>query len=249
MRKRTSKACGNVPNPAPHTPPWSVIEGKKVRIAEAFYDILRFHVHGIPAPLILDATAGTRIMYTQLEGEVDKRLLDYEFIFGDLRHELIPKPHLRLDARQLPFRSGIFDVVVSDPPFMEDWGKIVDRREEAYGYDGWKKEDLYSLLVYCNSEYARVLKPQGKLILKIQNQWMHGRVYFHRENAIKLLWNFQLCDEIIYYKRLGRHYLHRARFKHRDHALIVHSHHLVFTKLPQPASSHCADIDDSLCLR
>lgn len=208
-------------------PPWSVIDGMRTGIAEAFAEILRFYVP--PPALILDPTAGTRIMYKRLEDRtLDGR--DYEFIFGDIKAQLTPNPHIRLDAARLPFRENTFDAVVFDPPFMDHWADFTDSRQDAYAYTGWAKEDIYSLIVYANSEFARVLKPSAYLILKIQDQWIDGTFYPHSDRAITLLWNFQLYDKVLYRYYRSANALLRASYKYRRHAFIVHSYHLVFTK-------------------
>ena len=214
-------------------PPWSIIDGVRTNIAEAFAEILRFYVP--PPALILDPTSGTRIMYKRLEDKtLDER--DYEFIFGDIKAELTPSPHIRLDAARLPFRDNTFDAVVFDLPFMEHWADFADSRQDAYAYTGWMKEDIYSLIVYANSEFARVLKPSGRLILKIQDQWIDGTFYPHSDRAIALLWNFQLYDKILYRYYTSSAPLQRARYKYRRHAFITHSYHLIFTKLGGAAS-------------
>lgn len=215
-------------------PPWSIIDDVRTGIAEAFAEILRFYVP--PPALVLDPTAGPRRMYKRLE---DRTLdgFDYEFVFADVKSQLTPNPHIRLDVRKLPFRDGVFNAIVFDPPFLEEWQEgWGDPRHEDYAYTGWMKEDIYSLIVYANSEFARVLKPSGRLILKIQDQWINGIFYPHSDRAIALLWNFQLYDKILYRYYTSSAPLQRARYKHRRHAFITHSYHLVFTKLGGSAS-------------
>jgi SAM-dependent methyltransferase len=218
-------------------PPWSVIDGSRTHVAEAFAEILRFYVP--PPALVLDPTSGKRIMYKRLE---DKTLdgLDYEFIFGDIKSQLTPSPHVRLDAAKLPFRDDTFDAVVFDLPYQEDWqkhgGEWDDPRQDDYAYTGWTKEDIYSLLVYANREFARALKTSGRLILKIQDQWVDGVFYPHSDRAIALLWNFRLYDKVLYRYYSWTAAVQRARYKYRRHAFITHSYHLVFTKLGGSAS-------------
>jgi SAM-dependent methyltransferase len=220
-----------------------VIDGVKTSIAEAFAEILRFYVP--PPALVLDPTCGKRRMYKRLEDRtLDEQ--DYAFVFGDIKANLAPSPHIRLDAAKLPFCDGIFDAVVFDPPFMEYWEEFADTRQTDYGYVNWTKEDVYSLLVYANHEFMRVLKPCGRLILKIQDQWVNGTFYPHSDRAIALLWNFQLYDRILYRYYTSSAPVQRARYKYRHHAFNVHSYHLIFTKLGgSAAATALLDVQDS----
>jgi hypothetical protein len=216
------------PKGTPCTPLWSVTDGRKVRVDVFFKDVLQFYV---PTPaLILDPTAGSRLMYKRLE---KKRIKGYKFVFGDIE-EVTPAPHIRLDARQLPFGDSVFDAIVFDPPYIEDSKDNHDPRKNTYGYEEWTREELYELICDCRYEFHRVLKPGGKLIVKIQDQYKKGEgLIEHSDNAVALfrMVGWQLYDKVLYRVFRPIHALQRSRYKYRRHSFIVHTYYLVFRKL------------------
>jgi hypothetical protein len=225
----------------PCTPPWSVVDGRKVKVDAFFRDLLQFYV---PEPaLILDATAGSRIMYTRLEKE---RVKGYRFVFGDIE-DVTPAPHIRLDARQLPFRDNVFDAIVFDPPYIEDSKDNHDPRKKTYGYEEWTREELYELICDCRVEFQRVLKPGGKLIVKIQDQYKNGELLPHSDYAVLLFMmaGWPLFDKVIYRVFRAIHALQRSRYKYRRHSFIVHTYYLVFRKLTdEDRCCKCCGCDD-----
>jgi len=125
--------------------------------------------------MILDVTAGNRAMWR------DKR--PPNVVFLDVEHRLAVPPDVVADSRRLPFRDGIFDTVVFDPPHA--WGKkpgaIVQTspkrslirsrvKRNTPSYYGWDKyrtrRELISYIHQTLKEARRVLKPDGVLWFK-----------------------------------------------------------------------------------
>lgn len=92
-------------------------------------------------------------------------------VFGDIRHEshtlcdgrsLVIRPDVRMDFAMLPFASGIFDMVVFDPPHLVNVG-YSSWMAKKYGNlkPGWQIEISAGF-----SECFRVLRHGGTLIFK-----------------------------------------------------------------------------------
>jgi len=121
--------------------------------------------------MILDSCCGGKIMYRGL----DRNFNDNELIFIDIRqgkfsykHPRFPKvtnvrPTIVADMQHLPFRDGVFSMVIFDPPH-DKYGK---RSYMALRYGSISDEDYEALLENVNSEFSRVLRPLGILLAKI----------------------------------------------------------------------------------
>ena len=92
-------------------------------------------------------------------------------VFGDIRREshvlsdgrsLVINPSVQMDFTMLPFASGVFEMVVFDPPHMETLGES-SWMAKKYGrlLTGWQTS-----LADGFSECFRVLKIGGSLIFK-----------------------------------------------------------------------------------
>ena len=189
-------------------PPWSVIDGTWVRVADAFAEILRFHVP--PPATILDPCCGQKIIYQKL---LNKTLdgKDYKFVFGDIKKEL---GSIRLDCRKLPFRDEIFDAVVFDPPYLIDDGRrLGDPRRDAYGIPNTTQEQIHEFFLYANTEFHRVLKPCGVLIVKCRDHYLHSTHTFlahHKKSSTFLATSLYM---ILYFTKrsfMKTHWCERA---------------------------------------
>lgn len=122
--------------------------------------------------MILDACCGSLKLYNGWFGNlgeefitVDKRRGDFSFKpeghWG--KSEIIVKPTVCADVRYLPFKAGIFNGIVCDPPHLET-------SESSYlgiYYGSWSETDTIQHLKFMDPEFARVLASNGFLFLKI----------------------------------------------------------------------------------
>lgn len=114
----------------------------------------------------LDATCGYKAMWKNKDTS--------NVIFLDLRR--ICRPTIIADARYLPFRDKIFDVIYCDPPHLirSDALSIITHQPESTGAKyllryGWfnNRSEWISFLYRVNIEFERCLKENGKLWFKL----------------------------------------------------------------------------------
>ena len=129
--------------------------------------------------LILDACVGAANIYYNRE-----RLLKDDFISIDIRkgdfteeynkyrpigksaiskENIIIKPIILANMKYLPFKEKIFDVIICDPPHLN----ISKNTFMGVKYGSWNKNERTATIYRANMEFARVLKDNGMLILKI----------------------------------------------------------------------------------
>lgn len=122
---------------------------------------------------ILDACCGSRMFW------FDKA--NPEVLFADIRTEshtlcdgrqLVIKPDMELDFRNMPFQDNTFKMVVFDPPHLKKLGK-----------DSWMAKKYGVLLPTWEldikagfNECMRVLQPEGTLIFK----WNEAQVTLNK---------------------------------------------------------------------
>lgn len=138
--------------------------------------------------MILDVCCSAEKMYHGHQNNLDKN----EFITMDIRHgdfsytiqgattPVIVKPVVLGTMQHLPFKSNTFDIIVCDPPHM-DCG-LTGFMSKAWG--SWNQRDTIDVMKLANHEFARCLKKNGTLVLKIT-----GDI---EDRYIKMLSNFIL---------------------------------------------------------
>lgn len=144
------------------------------------------------------------------------------------------KPRVVGDNRQMPFKTGQFDVVVYDPPHIPNQGK--DRSKDfnsRFGLvvkslpgGGYNLNHLYK--PFCDEAY-RVLRPQGVLFCKIADyihdhryQWAHIELTREAVSA-----GFCACDCIVKVRKAP---IIDPKWKKAHHARRHHCYWLVFRK-------------------
>ena len=144
------------------------------------------------------------------------------------------RPTVVGDNRAMPFKDGVFDVVVYDPPHVPNQGR--DRQKDfnhrfglglkASATQGYNFAHLYWPFV---AEAYRVLKPEGLLLAKITDyvhnhryQWAHLDVI-----AAAVAAGFCPCDCII---KVRRGPIIDPKWREAHHSRRQHCYWLVFRK-------------------
>jgi DNA modification methylase len=131
---------------------------------------------------IADVTYGKGVFWRKID--LDK----YEFKKSDV----ITCPETPYDFRKLPYEDEEFDVVVLDPPYVHNPGKLmVDKNyQNAATTKGFYHKDIINLYREGMVEAKRILKEGGLLWVKCMDQvesgyqrWSHVELY---QEAIKL---------------------------------------------------------------
>ena len=165
---------------------------------EIFPHVLRLHVPG--GSVVADVTYGKGIFWKNVPAE-EFRLLPTDLASG-------------VDCRNLPYGNGSMDCVVFDPPYMHTPGGTAHQNhqhyEQYYSNNGTshatKKyhEAVLDLYVEGSREAYRVLRPEGVLIVKCQDEVCANR---------QRLTHVELINELaLMAARAGR----LARKKRRD---------------------------------
>jgi hypothetical protein len=93
----------------------------------------------------------------------------------DLNPELSPDRPDGVDVRDLPWRANTFDAVAFDPPYkLNGTGSDPDVRYDVDEYGSIAER--HELIFDGIDESLRVLKPEGILLVKCQDQNSSGRV-------------------------------------------------------------------------
>jgi hypothetical protein len=97
-------------------------------------------------------------------------------------HDLNPEkaPHGPQDFTALPYRDGLFDAVVFDPPYkLNGTPSDTGGMDERFGVDGDKGVRWQDRMALCEAgvrECARVLNETGFLLVKCQDQVVSGKL-------------------------------------------------------------------------
>lgn len=144
------------------------------------------------------------------------------------------RPTLVGDNMRAPFRDGVFDVVVYDPPHVPNQGK--DRQKDfvkrfglgmkSAAKHGYNFSHLYKAFA---KEAVRILRPEGILLCKITDyihnhryQWAHIEMVHSAEEA-----GLTPCDCIV---KIRKGPIVDPKWKIAHHARRQHCYWLVFRK-------------------
>lgn len=126
---------------------------------------------------IADVTYGKGAFWKKID------LTKYDFIGTDLKNGI--------DFRNLPYNNNSLDIIVLDPPYAHNPGNMMVN--STYNNDSTKgmyHQDIIDLYTDGIKEAKRVLKPNGFLLVKCQDEiklsvqkWSHIEIY---NNALNL---------------------------------------------------------------
>jgi hypothetical protein len=148
-----------------------------------------------------------------------------------------------VDCRKLPYGNGTIDAVVLDPPYVagffrprkvgEAYQDFTHRYSANFAEDGPRYHDgVLALYRDAAKEAWRVLKPNGKLVLKCQDEVHAGRQYLtHIEIVNDLAPQYHAKDMFVVVRKGGNFATRgRAKSARQHHARKNHSYFLVFEK-------------------
>jgi len=169
---------------------------------------------------IADITYGKGAFWRKVD------LSQYDFHPSDL----ITCPKTRYDFRKLPYADNSFDVVVFDPPYAHNPGKMIvdDNYKNAKTTKGLYHNDILELYREGMQESYRILKPNGTLWVKGQDEVESGyQRWSHVEHLLMAL------DMGMYGKDLfilGQNKNPVIQNKKQQHARKKHSYLWIFKK-------------------
>lgn len=162
-----------------------------------FPDILR--LYSKPGDVVLDMTWGKGVFWKK----VDLAALDLSLIKND-QFILGPEVDFNYDFRQTEFDTGVFDIVVLDPPYMTSTGTIMEGLNKCYRNNNSTPlktmDDVLKFYREGIQEARRILKPYGLLIVKCKDMtgwgiktWIHTKIMmesegFRCEDLFILVW-------------------------------------------------------------
>jgi DNA modification methylase len=197
--------------------------------ADVFPQILDLHV--TPGSTIADVTYGKGVFWKNVDPN---------------RYKVLPSDiQTGVDCRKLPYASGSLDCVVLDPPYMEGLyrrttdhmaGSGTHRAFRAHYSNGEATADgpkwhaaVLEVYLKAGAEAVRVLKDQGVLIVKCQDEVSANR---QRLTHVEIINNFErlgfYTKDLFVVVRNNQPGI--SRLKKQVHARKNHSYFLVFVK-------------------
>lgn len=214
--------------------------------AELFAQILALHVP--KGTTIADVTFGQGAFWRSI------RSTDYNVLASDIDakegHGIFPSKPLevktRIDCRDLPYTDNSLDGVVLDPPYMEGLYRSATGHMAGSGthssfrhaYSNGKATDepgpkwhdaVVDMYVKAGREAYRVLKPDGILIVKCQDEVSANK---QRLTHVEIITAYEslgfYTKDLFVLVRTNRAGV--SRLKKQEHARKNHSYFLVFQK-------------------
>lgn len=197
--------------------------------ADVFPAVLDLYVED--GSIVADVTYGQGVFWRNVD------LSRYDLRPTDLKDGV--------DFRSLPYEDGSIDALVLDPPYMHTPGGTAHaghqgyeayyRNNKASGYEDVKYHDAVLRLYMDGIEEARrVLRPQGRLIIKCQDQVCAGHFRMtSAELAHYLVETGWYLEDLIVLMARNKPGLSRLKGKQK-HSRRNHSYFLVATLKPAP---------------
>lgn len=200
--------------------------------AEVFPHILALHVP--PGATVADVTYGKGVFWRNVDRS------QYNLLPSDIQKGV--------DCRGLPYANDSLDAVVLDPPYMEglfrgakhhmagsgSYGAFREHYsngEETNGGPKWH-EAVLDLYYRAGDEAYRVLKPNGALIVKCQDEVSANQ---QRLTHVEIIVRYEslgfYTKDLFVIVRQNRPAI--SRLKKQVHARKNHSYFLVFVKIPK----------------
>lgn len=198
--------------------------------SSVFPNILRLYVR--PGSLVADITYGRGVFWRDIPDDL------YALLASDLQ--------TGTDCRALPYRDGLLDAVVFDPPYMHSPGgsaHVGHQNFEGYYRNngtgssvGAKYHEAVLDLYYDAAiEVYRVLRDEGIFIVKCQDEVCANR---QRLTHVEIVNEYErygfICEDLFVVVRNGKPGV--SRMIVQAHARKNHSYFLVFRKSDRRAA-------------
>lgn len=217
-------------NPEIVAAPEVILSASEADNAEIFPNVLDLHVPN--GSVIADVTYGKGVFWRRVD--LDR----YTILTSDLVDGI--------DATALPYGDQSLDAVIFDPPYIagffrpriagEGYGEFADRYSSRLVQDGpMYHEGVRDLYRRAGDEAWRVLRPNGVLIVKCQDEVHAGKQYLtHIEIVQDYAPKFYAKDLFVVVRACGN-FRGRGRSKAgvQKHARKNHSYFLVFVRTAQ----------------
>lgn len=139
--------------------------------ADLIAEVFRLYIH--PGDVIADVTYGRGVFWRNInQGE-------YQVLKSDLTDGI--------DFRNLPYSDNSVDVLILDPPYMHGGATVKASINECYLNQNTSHASIIRLYAGGILEATRVLKPQGLLLVKTQDETESGKQRFSHVELMQLL--------------------------------------------------------------
>lgn len=198
-------------------------------ISYSQHDIIRWitalHLGG--HRIELDPTYGHGSFYSP--ADIMQPILAYDNNPQLNRKVLIKDQKLVLfgDATNLPHPDNSISSIMFDPPFLCKTGEGSIIKDRFGTYPSMNK--LWKFYAEALFEFARLLKPNGVLIVKCMNTVMSGKQWWSVNYTRNLAseYGLDMVDEFVL---LSKHKMGQHNLRKQRHARKYHSYFLVFRK-------------------
>jgi hypothetical protein len=176
------------------------------------------NIYAQEGDLIADVTYGNGNFWNKVD------LGKYRFHPADIK--------TGIDFRKLPYTNECFDMIVFDPPYMHGSPapirKDLDKTYANNDKGGWGKDYIYKLYKDGMKEAWRVLKFNGILLVKCQDQVESGKNLFDHIVIYNMAMELAYTAEDLFI--LTRNGNPMMRHNYQIHARKNHSYLWVFRK-------------------
>ena len=131
------------------------------------------------------------------------------------------------DFTRLPFRSGTFNAIVFDPPFLTRGGDQALMKRRYGSFDTY--EDLMAAITRARDEFHRVLRIDGVIVFKIQD-FTEGRIRKWSHIDAANIWTkvFRLDDLIV---KVATTNLRTTAIRQQQRSKSAHTFFMVFRQI------------------
>lgn len=141
-----------------------------------------FKIHVKEKSTVADVTFGRGVFWKKIDES------KYSILKSDIQ--------AGIDFRSLPYDGHTLDVLILDPPYMHGGKTIKTSINECYKNQNDSHESIIRLYAGGILEASRVLKKNGIIIIKTQDEIESGKQRFSHIEIINLLtiFGFQIID-------------------------------------------------------
>ena len=131
------------------------------------------------------------------------------------------------DFTRLPFRDGIFNAILFDPPFLTRGGDQALMKRRYGSFDTY--EDLIAAITRARDEFHRVLRIDGVIVFKIQD-FPEGRIRKWSHIDAANIWTkvFRLDDLIV---KVATTNLRTTAIRQQQRSKSAHTFFMVFRQI------------------